>query len=502
MNLENITVNIRPRSQWEAFDIGFQLARKWYFTLLYLWFLAAFPYFVLILGVSFLLPGKMFSWSLLLFWFLKPLYEPPMLGWISKVLFGEQAAGRETLKKMRKELNLRSFFSILLLRFSLFRSFTLPVLILEKARGREKRARLSLLRQDADICVVLTFLGSCIELVLMFSLMMFLFWLIPEELRWVNFEGFVFTPDNWLMFLSYILACALFAPFYVSSGFMLYISRRVTLEAWDIEIGFKRMRQNIESRRNGLIKMVVLLLLSISLVGNSWPHRCQASDMDPATAKEAIAEVLASEEFGKTVTKTRWVPKEREEKELDSDFFRYLADILKKISDFIENLNPFIAFTGKALVLMVLGGSILFLILRFTQLRGWLDNYLHPRQSGYTPPEIMFGMDLRPESLPEDIGATCERLLKEGNKRGALSLLYRGTLSKLITFEKLEINSSYTENECCLEVRKSRPAKESGFFDELTIRWVILAYGHRQPEDGVCHTLLDTWRDLYGARAS
>ena len=45
MDLDTITVAIRPRSTWEAIDAGFMLARQWYWKLFLLWLLAASPFF-------------------------------------------------------------------------------------------------------------------------------------------------------------------------------------------------------------------------------------------------------------------------------------------------------------------------------------------------------------------------------------------------------------------------------------------------------------------------
>ena len=39
------------------------------------------------------------------------------------------------------------------------------------------------------------------------------------------------------------------APFTVSCGFMLYISRRVELEAWDIELGFRNLNARLMAEK-------------------------------------------------------------------------------------------------------------------------------------------------------------------------------------------------------------------------------------------------------------
>ncbi len=109
-------------------------------------------------------------------------------------------------------------------------------------------------------------------------------------------------------------------------------------------------------------------------------------------------------------------------------------------------------------------------------------------------------MDLRPESLPDDISKSCLQLLNSGRKREAMSVLYRCTLSRLINDHNLEILSSFTEKECCSEVCNSRSKEEATFFEGLTSLWIITAYGHRDPEQQVCFQLLENWQNLYGAK--
>jgi len=67
MNLDLVTVHIRPRTSWEAIDIGFALARRRYLKLWLLWLLCALPALALVGGCSFLLPGPAAKWSLFLF---------------------------------------------------------------------------------------------------------------------------------------------------------------------------------------------------------------------------------------------------------------------------------------------------------------------------------------------------------------------------------------------------------------------------------------------------
>src|SRR6185295_15701064 len=50
----------------------------------------------------------------------------------------------------------------------------------------------------------------------------------------------------------------------------------------------------------------------------------------------------------------------------------------------------------------------------------------------FTAPTHVRDLDIRPETLPDDIGAAARALWESGDRRAALALLYRGMLSRLI----------------------------------------------------------------------
>jgi len=53
-------------------------------------------------------------------------------------------------------------------------------------------------------------------------------------------------------------------------------------------------------------------------------------------------------------------------------------------------------------------------------------------------------LDIRPESLPDNIGAAARALWDTGEHRAALSLLYRGVLSRLVHVHNVPIRDSST----------------------------------------------------------
>ena len=110
------------------------------------------------------------------------------------------------------------------------------------------------------------------------------------------------------------------------------------------------------------------------------------------------------------------------------------------------------------------------------------------------PSPLRRGLDLRPESLPDDVVAAARARFAAGDPTGALSLLYRGALVQLAKRFELRLPASATEGECealargaldgalardfaalaarlalSAPTRTSRPAPPE--FDELCARW-------------------------------
>lgn len=97
-------------------------------------------------------------------------------------------------------------------------------------------------------------------------------------------------------------------------------------------------------------------------------------------------------------------------------------------------------------------------------------------------PSHVRDLDIRRESLPADIGAAARTLWERGQARGALSLLYRGALSRLVHLHAVPIRASSTEEECVrlADRRLARPDCE--FLARLVRAWELTVYGSRLPD--------------------
>jgi Domain of unknown function (DUF4129) len=127
---------------------------------------------------------------------------------------------------------------------------------------------------------------------------------------------------------------------------------------------------------------------------------------------------------------------------------------------------------------IVLAGVLALHIKRFLQIHAERKSTLRS-----TAPTHVRDLDIRPETLPDDIGAAALDLWERGQHRSALSLLYRGLLSRLAHVHALPIRHSTTEGDCIeLAVRSLNPER-SIYVSRVVHVWQHAVYGVSEPSD-------------------
>jgi len=200
------------------------------------------------------------------------------------------------------------------------------------------------------------------------------------------------------------------------------------------------------------------------------PAGAQAQPAMSASAVHAAASAVAADPLlpGKEKSKTLRFKREDDEKKPSPDD----ADI-----NWWANL--FANLSAGMRVAMWLGGAAL-LIWVLLRLRDWLGRASRDGELAAVPPTHVGTLDIRPESLPADIGGAARELLRRGEERAALSLLYRGALSRLVHGHGVPIRAASTEREClALAAPRLSPAPQA-FLTQLVMGWQTVAYARRQ----------------------
>lgn len=488
MEIDRIAVALRPRTQWEALDLGFQMAREWWWPIWGVWLALYLPVAAFLLLV---IPEK-FHAALLLFW-LKPVFDRAVLHAASRAVFGEECGVRATLRSWRDWLKPGLIGALTFGRFDFARSFTIPVSALEKQTGFAARRRRSALgAHTRGSAVWLTLVCLHVEWVALFSTIIFVSMLEPTAADLVPNEAygndmlgafremFAWTTRD---VLHYVVAVSLVEPFYVTAGFSLYLNRRVILEGWDIEVQLRR----VEERLRGAAKAAVLAFAVALAAGLGTPQQAMAVE-ETKDAGHEIAEVLAGPDFGTEREVKRW---------------RYLGEVRQSesrpltLSDSLVNFIRFISDISQGLLWAL---AIIAVLLIAYALRRFAPE---PRlkKPAYRPPDTLFGLDVAPESLPEDVAAAALAASRAGRTREALSLLYRGALSSLMHRHAVPLLAGYTEGDCVRAARGSLPEPGVAYFRQLVGAWQAVAYAAQTPPASGVEQLCGTW-PLHFAKAA
>lgn len=462
MQPADIAVELRPRSSWEAIDLGLAMLQRWGRSV-YL------PHAIVLAAVA-APSAALGAWlgkpwiALLVLWWLKPLYDRVALYVLSHAVFGDLPGTRTVLRAARQWLG-SGLAPYLLFRWwpDLARSFALSVRQLEGSRGRAARERLAVLgRNTWSSAVWFTIVCLHFEVVLYGSLQLVATLLVPAKAFEGRsfFEAFAGEAFGWANVAAYAGAVLVLEPFYVAGGFALYLNRRTLLEGWDLEVALRGI-----AHRHAALAGAVLLGLALLLT----PPPSDAAK-DPA---HEIAEVLKAPEFPHERDIERWAPRRQAKP-------GGLPDLA---------LGAWLARAARLLLWGAVGGGIIFLA---WHLRHALPRFAAAARDTYRAPESLFGMELAPQSLPEDVPAAAAALAKEGKVREALALLYRGALSQLVHRRGVRLLSSHTES----EVLALAPPESAAYLEILVDAWRACAYARRPPGADAVDSLARGYRAL------
>lgn len=212
-------------------------------------------------------------------------------------------------------------------------------------------------------------------------------------------------------------------------------------------------------------------LLVVALLCSSGTGRAQAPvPPAPALSASAVMQAASAVEADPLMGSIeqrpvlRWKDKSKERtpdaKELDGWM------------SFIRNLS-----TGLRLATWLVL-TVLFLLI-LLRLRDWVQRRGRSASLDPLAPTHVGSLDIRPQSLPEHIGAAARALLDQGETRAALSLLYRGALSRLVHAHAVPIRAASTERECLSLAAPRLAAEQHAFLARLVLAWQAVAYAHR-----------------------
>jgi hypothetical protein len=170
----------------------------------------------------------------------------------------------------------------------------------------------------------------------------------------------------------------------------------------------------------------------------------------------------------------------------DSDTdLTWIGDIVRAMASVVEVL------LWAGIILLVI-----FLIVKISQMVN--PDAFKSKDKKRAIPAVISGMDIRPESLPDDVAATAKQLWQQGDYREAMSLLYRGTVSSLVHAYEVELSEGATEGDVLIAAQSRLQTETHDYLDNITRSWQSIAYAHRPPEDARALSLFDHWQQHFG----
>jgi hypothetical protein len=119
-------------------------------------------------------------------------------------------------------------------------------------------------------------------------------------------------------------------------------------------------------------------------------------------------------------------------------------------------------------------------------------------EDAFVAPTHVRDLDIRPETLPADVGAAARALWDRADRRAALALLYRGLLSRLAHVHRLAIRDSTTEGDCLVLTANLTQARHA-YASQLVGAWTRLTYGCLDVPAAVVHELCDRFAPVLDA---
>jgi len=109
----------------------------------------------------------------------------------------------------------------------------------------------------------------------------------------------------------------------------------------------------------------------------------------------------------------------------------------------------------------------------------------------FNAPTHVRDLDIRPETLPDDIGRAARALWDRGEHRAALALLYRGLLSRLAHVHRLPIRDSTTEGDCLALAGTHLTERRREYTAQLVRVWQRAVYGGEDATSSAVYVLCD-----------
>ena len=503
MRLEQMTVHLRERSAWEAVELGTALVRRHAVAIWKPWLLLTLPVFVALNAATWWIDGLWLAGFLM--WWLKPAFDRIPLFVISRATFGATPTLRETLSAQLRWGWKPLLHHLTWRRLSPARSLFLPIDLLEGVQGARLRERRRVLGGAVyGNAALLTFVCLHFEASLFFACIASILMFLPiDELPETMRAGWALITEHMPWWVQ--LACNLFAwiatsviePFFIGAGFGLYLNRRTQIEAWDVEIAFRKLRSRLAAAATSFALVLALLGAAIH-----FPAQAQEKESPPepvATPAEVFGDQLVDDQaFRKAVDQAYKDPLLDSKRKLTTWEKRDKTkpkESKKADLSWLSGVGTFFAFIAEWGLWIVVAILVLLLLLSMRYWLPWMRGSL--RRHKPLPAEVETEALAIPEILPDDVPTEARRLWAQGRPRHALALLYRASVETMAQRAGVALVPGATESECLRASRRMPDGEDRSLFARMVRVWQYAAYAQQLPAPEEFDDLVSTLQRRY-----
>jgi hypothetical protein len=545
MRIDALTVVLRPRSSWEAIELGTALVRRHARAVWRPWLACTLPAFAIANALAWLAGLPVLA--MLAMWWLKPLFDRIPLFVLSRAVFGEVPSTRATLRGAFRGAGGAMLGYLTWRRLGPARALLLPVDVLEggSARGAGQRRRV-LAGPAYGIASLCLLVFATFESALAMGLAALAFLFVPNEYLqdmlsalWQHLRD----SPAWLQLLENALlwtATSLIEPFYVGSGFGQYLNRRTEIEGWDIELALRRLRERLLAATAGAALLAGVLLMPLPSIAAApvfvpsgstaargveptAPRAATNADVQAATRKKiehARARVIAAasaqheanlrrvfgsdyrdpSRFAGAVDRAYADPRLRPRQKVTTWEPKHPAapEQPKSSPAWLEAIGRAIAVLGEIGLWLLLGLLVMLLAFTAKYWWPWLRGVATDPRAPAEP--VVDAIDVEAAPLPHDIVAAARALWREGHPRDALALVYRAAVEAMLASTGRVLPPGATEAQC-LRASQALPEASRRAFARVVRQWQYAAWAERLPAQAEFDAALDDAAACFGWRA-
>ena len=546
MRIDALTVVLRPRSSWEAVELGTALVRRHARAVWRPWLACTLPAFAVANALAWLVGLPVLA--MLAMWWLKPVFDRIPLFVLSRAVFGEVPSTRATLRRAFRGSGGAMLGYLTWRRLGPARALLLPVDILEGGSARGAGARRRVLAGPAyGIASLCLLVFATFEAALAMGLAALAFLFVPNEYLqdmltavWQHLRD----APAWLQLLENALlwaATSVIEPFYVGSGFGQYLNRRTEIEGWDIEIAFRRLRERLLAATGASLVVAMTLLMprpstastpAFVPAGLTGARRIEPPlqapsatvDRQAATAQRIAhartrraASATASRNatlrhlfahdyrdpsrFTDAVERAYADPRLRPRQKVTTWERKHPSPVEKRETSspaWLQAIARIVAALGEIGLWLLLGVLVLLLALTAKYWWPWLRGAVEDPRAPSTP--VVDAADAAPAALPDDIAGTARRLWRDGRTRDALALVYRAAVDAMLATTGRALPPGATEAQC-LRAAQALPEPSRRVFARIVRQWQYAAWAERLPDQAEFEAVLDEAAVCFGWRA-